>query len=503
MAHFIRDDGQPTTALLGLPRQGGRHSGLNLAETIGAIIAHYNLQQNVGYFMTDNAPNNDVCLAYLSHEFSFKMPESRLRCCGHIFNLCGQAVLFGSDADAFEHGLEDTALGEQPLQRWRRRGPCGKLHNVLYYIDASPQRIDRLNYLQPKPMHLQPPEKKPVYAIVKDVITRCNSFDNAIKRALYLRASINEFCQLEVDDYAGRCRRAECAGRPPPREPSIVRDLLTIDDWTVLEWQRRWPFLAVSGKFFQPSSTSSVTLRIRGVNIHPSESHPQLVPAPITSESHFSTACNLGWRKLNHYYAKLDESPIYVTAVSGSHSAKVSFDKLWQPYSQREICLPSSRKRPSGIASDWFNDDDDEDDEGDEQGDELSQYLAGPRPQGLAVEDSPIPWWLMQRKRWPRLSALALNIFAVPAVSDAPERLYSQAGDAISSRRRLLHSSTLEWLMSLKSWISTGLVKLDDNLFGGPTVSSEGGGKSGDTSLFSGDDEVTVLGKQANSTNNQ
>ncbi|KAF4546927.1 Hypothetical protein D9617_95g039920 [Elsinoe fawcettii] len=159
----------------------------------------------------------------------------------------------------------------------------------------------------------------------------------------------------------------------------------------------------------------------------------------------------------------------------------------------------SSRKRPSGIASDWFSDDDDEDDEGDE----LSQSFAGPRPQGLTVEDSPIPWWLMQRKRWPRLSSLALDISAVPAVSDASERLFSQAGDATSSRRRLLHSPTIEWLMSLKNWISTGIVRLDDDLFGGPTVSSEGGGKSGDTSLFSGDDEVTVLGKQANSTNNQ
>ncbi|KAF4546926.1 Hypothetical protein D9617_95g039910 [Elsinoe fawcettii] len=185
MAYFIRDDGQPKTALLGLPR---------------AIIARYNLQQKVGYFMTDNAPNNDVCLEYLSSEFGYKMPDSRLRCCGHIFNLCGQAVLFGNDADVFEHSLEDTALEQQLLQRWRRKGPCGKLHNVLYYIDASPQRIDRLNDLQLKLMHFQPPEKKPAYAIFKDVITRCNSFDNATKRAVYLRASIDEFCQLEADD---------------------------------------------------------------------------------------------------------------------------------------------------------------------------------------------------------------------------------------------------------------------------------------------------------------
>ncbi|KAF4546994.1 Hypothetical protein D9617_74g064560 [Elsinoe fawcettii] len=130
----------------------------------------------------------------------------------------------------------------------------------------------------------------------------------------------------------------------------------------------------------------------------------QLDHSLLTSESHFSTACNLGWQKLDEYYTKLDESPV------------------------------------------------DEEDEGVEvdEHDELNQYLVEHSPAELTVDDSPISYWLTKRQRWSRLSSLALDIYAVPAMSGSPERLFSQAGDAISSRRRLLHSETVEWLMSFE-----------------------------------------------------
>ena len=60
---------------------------------------------------------------------------------------------------------------------------------------------------------------------------------------------------------------------------------------------------------------------------------------------------------------------------------------------------------------------------------------------------------------------MALDIFAVPAMSDAPERVFSTAGDVLSPRRRLLQSETLGWLMTLKSWINSGVIALDKSLF--------------------------------------
>ncbi|KAF4546914.1 Hypothetical protein D9617_100g032550 [Elsinoe fawcettii] len=211
----------------------------------------------------------------------------------------------------------------------------------------------------------------------------------------------------------------------------------------------------------------------------PAESS-QLDRSLTTSESYFSTACNLGWQKLDEYYTKLDESPAYVAAVvlhprlkwrcfrrwpeAWLTAAKISFSKLWSHYAAKQPDASRRASRPPR-KNDWFSDEDDEGAEVDEH-DELNQYLVEHRPAELTVDDSPISYSLVKRQRWPRLSSLALDIYAVPAMSDSPERLFSQAGDAISSRRRLLHSETVEWLMSLKSWISSGLITLDPSLFG-------------------------------------
>ena len=186
-------------------------------------------------FVTDNATNNDTCLQYLGAEFGFDPQRCRLRCTGHIFNLC-QAVLFGKDSDAFERELDDIKLEETYLMQWRRKGPCGKLHNVLYYFDASPQRIEAFNKLQ---LELIAPfrgeGKLPVYAIVKDVVTRWNSFDATIERALYLRPAIDEFCQQEHDKWLAYVRRIEQQGKQVVKsEPAIIKDTLTDEDWTIL-----------------------------------------------------------------------------------------------------------------------------------------------------------------------------------------------------------------------------------------------------------------------------
>jgi hypothetical protein len=61
---------------------------------------------------------------------------------------------------------------------------------------------------------------------------------------------------------------------------------------------------------------------------------------------------------------------------------------------------------------------------------------------------------------------MALDTFAVLAMSDASERVFSTAGDVLSPRRRLLQSETLGWLMTLKSWINSGVIALDESLFG-------------------------------------
>ncbi|KFA45491.1 hypothetical protein S40293_10281 [Stachybotrys chartarum IBT 40293] len=76
--------------------------------------------------------------------------EARMmRCFGHILNLVAQSFLYGEDAASFE--LQSEAYGllqqvEEDLEHWRAKGPVGKLHNIVKFIRASPQRTKALPF---------------------------------------------------------------------------------------------------------------------------------------------------------------------------------------------------------------------------------------------------------------------------------------------------------------------------------------------------------------------
>jgi hypothetical protein len=68
---------------------------------------------NLGYFVLDNAPNKDTTLAELGKHMGFKPKEKRLRCIGHILNLIAKAYLFGMDVSDFQKKYKDVG----PLAR--------------------------------------------------------------------------------------------------------------------------------------------------------------------------------------------------------------------------------------------------------------------------------------------------------------------------------------------------------------------------------------------------
>jgi hypothetical protein len=231
----------PTCPTRPLPRQKGRHTGSNIAKTVAEIFCHYGLEKKVEYFISDNARNNSEPLGFLGTEFHFDPQRRWLRGVGHIFNLCRQAVLFGKDFDPFAREVRDLQLEELQLVKWRRRGPIGKLHNIIVYLDASPQRWETRVELQRELIGpTQPEGKKEVYEIVKGVITRWNSFDDSAARALYLRPAIDEFVQREQVGWNNYVRRTQGSGRQVARsEPSVIRDKLSSDEWAAIAQYHR------------------------------------------------------------------------------------------------------------------------------------------------------------------------------------------------------------------------------------------------------------------------
>jgi hypothetical protein len=74
----------------------------------------------------------------------------RTRCFGHIVNLAARAFLWGKDPDSFEREAFTEAafqVEERELRLWRKRGAVGKLHNIVRFVRASPQRRELMKSL--------------------------------------------------------------------------------------------------------------------------------------------------------------------------------------------------------------------------------------------------------------------------------------------------------------------------------------------------------------------
>ena len=60
---------------------------------------------------------------------------------------------------------------------------------------------------------------------------------------------------------------------------------------------------------------------------------------------------------------------------------------------------------------------------------------------------------------------MALDVYAVPACSDEPERVFSQGGALLIPRRRQMTGDHVQEILCLRSWQKSGIVTLDGALF--------------------------------------
>lgn len=180
---------------------------------------------------------------HLSEALDIDLGKRHVRCIGHIINLVAHEALFGESVEAFEEALESDSAVEAELRSWRAKGPIVKLHNLIRYIAHSSNRRDvflEVQWNQPDPLQrrdkngvIQPPCE-----LVRDNLTRWNSWFDAAVRALDLQASINDFVDLELDDYHAalarydrRVSQSQGSSIKLPKAPQLLNDRLTPDDW--------------------------------------------------------------------------------------------------------------------------------------------------------------------------------------------------------------------------------------------------------------------------------
>lgn len=188
IAHYITTSGVLVQSVLAMIEVDGGHSGDNQASVLMDVIEDYDIAPKIGYLVMDNAFNNDTLVEHLEqqllerHSVIWEPVHHRLRCNGHVINLAVQSFLFKADSEdlSIDNNIDlmETPT-EQEMEMWRKKGPLGKLHNIVVYIQRSSQRQAAFKSYSPGGLGL-----------IRDNKTRWNSWYNMLQRALRLRDSL-------------------------------------------------------------------------------------------------------------------------------------------------------------------------------------------------------------------------------------------------------------------------------------------------------------------------
>jgi hypothetical protein len=512
-ACFFRDENnRPCKIVLGVPEVVSRHSGSNIAAEVLAVIDSFEISDKIGYFTLDNADNNDTAMEAIGAKLGFNGARRRGRCFGHTLNLAAKAILFGKSADAFEEQLSGVKpLSEDEHALWRKKGPVGKLHNLIIAVNRSDILTYLLRELQQADIdastNAKVKSKKPLDVVV-DNDTRWLSQLYMIRRALRLRGYFEQMILKHKQNWE-RENKSKRTGlvRKSATLPVIcqLENQLTDKDWEVLEI-----FAELLTNFEDAVKTLEgdgiVRKRKRGWvgsygnpwdviigfefllgKLEKYKKMAETFPEP----EHFRVNINLGWEKLEKYYTLLDETPIYYTALALHPAYRWGyFESTWE-------CHPEWVKRAKDMVQEVWDTEYKglnvvrglETDEpiakrqkryhnAFEEHREQSRYM--PSTSSIAAEvevgrdeyeawcstweatdtavRDPIAYWHDKRFQYPRLSRMALDFLTIQPMSAECERLFSAAGLMVTPLRNQLEANTIEICQVLRSWLRAGII---------------------------------------------
>ena len=570
-SHFLDTKGMQQQRLLALARQGGAHTGDNLATTLLQVVKDWEIQDRIGTLVSDNASSNDTCTTAFFRQINpaftkTDMLERRMRCYGHILNLVGRAFLHGEDYETFEEESQrqdssDTLPAD--LRLWRQRGPVGKLRKIIKFIRSSPQRSESFKALAQETDNqddwLLHEESTAELQLTLSNDTRWNSTYLMIDRAIKKKNHIQSFLvQLHLSEGEGYGIPAE--------------DFLTAEDWRLLAelkavveplyfqtmrcqgWGEKGSFgylwEILSGMeflldkledwkvFFDEPADEAITQsqshlskrtqrsermrRNRSSQVRPPEPNTQALPPHVQegfslgppsvaarlnilvddSRGYLRLSIANAWQKLNQYYTKLGESPLFAAAVilhpgrslrwletrwnagdqlAWLRDAKEGLEGYWTAWYSDQANSESpprpaspQQKQPAeredGEYSQWLGTDLTRLRNGASDATELERYLRLELP--IEV-DNPVRWWMDRRQQFPTLSTLALDLFSIPAMAADCERAFSLAKLTLTTQRLAMDPKTLEMVQCLKNWLRRDAVTLGGVYFKPATSADE------------------------------
>ncbi|KAI1668043.1 Dimer-Tnp-hAT dimerization containing protein [Pyrenophora tritici-repentis] len=414
--------------------------------------------QSIGYFVLNNASNNDCTVEVLAHKYGFNAAHRRLRCGSHTLNLVGQTLLWGKDGDAFNNDARELHDEHDFIEEWRRVGPLGVLLSVISYI-KTPQQHKLFEDFQ-RLAHKELPAN--ALAEERKVLE---------PRAVKLQSAINAYSLHHIRRVRDEDTRAESRGNKQPVVQSWMRsDGLGAADWAVIT-----EYIDV----LKPLKTATERLKGRGksggfgsiaevilvfkyllsyykqrVNSYAAVDYNAHPEAP---EDHLATNLRAAWAKADDYYSKLDDSPAYYAATILHPYYKHYLDKAQYDTLPRAVRLLRVISNDMDEAIDALINPSSSD-EASAAEDEYTRWKRSEpaAERGTEYANNPIKYWVAVRDRYPSLSKLALDVLSIPASSCDCERMFSELGDLLEPRRRCIKPQLLAAIQCVRGWQRAG-----------------------------------------------
>jgi hypothetical protein len=492
VAHYSDAQGKITDLPIALPQLVGAHTGEAIADAVAQILRYFDISSNkLGYFVLDNAYNNNTAVNQLGLMYGFKAADRRLRCACHILNLVGQTIMFSRDSDAYDNAPEHIKEEEFYMKEWRKDGPLGVFLDIINYINTPKQWAKFHNRQLTAAADLPAGVTVDLREIVKPCVTRWNSYFDAFQRGVELQQAINAYASFHIQATEMADEQAKNNNRKLPDAPRWMRSGgLTSADWAVIT-----EYIEV----LQPLKSATNRLQGRGkagthgalYEVIPvfesliSDLDARLRPfkhvdhEPFEApEDHLAINLRAARKKAADYLEKLLTVPVYYAATAlhpryktyfkvfwrNKHTQlsymHARFQLLWSEYKPtRETTLTAAaRKAPISSFDEAIDSALDNDNENIIEEDELESWLREPMWTSDQYKEgcTAVQYWRQLQPKYPNLSQLALDVLTIPASSADCERLFSETGDIMEPQRRKLGSQLLAALVCIQRWDSAG-----------------------------------------------
>ncbi|KAG9380607.1 Dimer-Tnp-hAT domain containing protein [Pyrenophora tritici-repentis] len=380
---------------IALPQLTGAHTGEAMAEVVMAIFKQFEITVGkLGYFVLDNAHNNNTTINTLALQMGFSATERRLRCGPHTLNLIGQMLLWGEEKESYDNEETERVNEAENMATWRGDGPL--------------ECFSRLSTTS-KHHNKQHKIKEPV----KPVVTRWNSYVSCFERAVELQLAVNGYAnyhiqKIETED--APLKQATKRRRPRQKRCfGAIAEVIPVFEYLLGVYEDR-------------------------LQSYEDVIHDEHTESP---EDHLAINLRAALVKAREYYNKLDLSPAYYAATILHPRYKATLTQLRHNDIDDAI---NSFIEPAGLTEN-----------------EEDEYEAWKRSEPIASEGvDPIKYWVGLRDRYPSLSKFAIDMLSIPGSSCECERLFSELGDLLEPRRRSISPQLLAAIQCDRRWIRAG-----------------------------------------------